>query len=174
MTTKGTEIVTHTTGAHKVLFAALARPLTNRLSERTEYSIKLRVKESSPEGLKLKALVNKVNSKKIVITHKVDGVMEALPKGEYNINFSSDSQPLVVGVDGVVLEGDAIPHFDGRVDSAMANVSFVVIPGKGGNLDQIRLTGVQLLETEITEKTSTGLSEANKAASLAAFKARKN
>lgn len=129
------QIETFTTGVGQMLFMAAAKPLTNKKTGKTEYSIKLLL-DNADQSV---AHINSINDRKVV---KKDTGRQ--------INFTSDFAPNVYDADNNKLEGANIPFFDGRIDSGKAAVSYKVI--SYGDTKIIRLAGIKLLELNLAQR----------------------
>ena len=129
------QVNTFATGVGQILFMAAAKPINNKKTGKTEYSIKVLLDTADQSVQHL----NSINDRKVV---KKDNGMQ--------VNFTSDFAPTVLDADGNKLEGSNIPFFDGRIDSGKAAVSYKVIDY--GNTQIIRLAGIKLLELNLAQR----------------------
>lgn len=133
----------HVTGTGKILFMAAARPLTDKKTGKTEFSIKIELEGSDPAIAHLKEVAGyKIDTK--TNRNRTDGKVV--------VNFATSLQqkdgsykgPVVLDANGNELTGEAIPFFDGRVDSGKAIVTYSYI--NYGNTSIVRLAGIKLVE----------------------------
>lgn len=142
------KVTEHATGEGQILFMAAAKPLTSQKTQKTEYSIKLKLSESDPAIEHLRS----------VAEYKIDTkTNRALAgTGEVVVNFSSTYAPKVLGLDGQELKDNSIPFFDGRKDSGTAAVTYKVIDF--GNNQIIRLSGIKLQSLNLAPRDDSGQS----------------
>jgi len=135
-------ITEHTTGEAEILFMAAAKALLNKRTNKSEFSIKLKLKADSAEVKHLKEIAN------YKIDTKTNRALEGT--GEVIVNFASDFDPKVLGADNEVLEGNDIPFFDGRKDTGTAAISYKVIDY--GDNKIVRLSGIKLINLNLTPR----------------------
>lgn len=144
MTKKVTE---HATGLGEILFMAAAKALTNQKTQKTEFSIKLKLPENDAAVEHLREIASyKVDT-------KTNRAMAG--SGEVVINFTSEYQPKVLGSDNEELTDQAIPYFDGRKDTGTAAVTYKVITYDNGN-SIVRLSGIKLISLNQTPREEGG------------------
>lgn len=136
------KITNHATGPMSIGFMAAARPLLNKKSGKTEYSIKGLLDSSDPAVAHLRE----------VAEYKVDTKTNrnSSDKSKVTINFTTTFEPKVVNADGEHLTGADIPFFDGRIDTGTAVVTYNVIDY--GDNQIVRLTGIKLLDLQLAAR----------------------
>jgi hypothetical protein len=143
------KVTEHKTATGSVLFMAAAKAFTNKKTNKSEYSIKVKLQSTDQAVAHLSEIAEyKVDTK---TNRALEGT------GEVVINFATDYAPIVTGADGAELKGREIPFFDGRKDTGSAIVSYKVIDY--GNNKIVRLSGIQLLELNLAPRgEDTGVS----------------
>ena len=133
------QVTEYVTGIGHILFMAAAKPLTNQRTGKTEYSIKMKFVDSDP-------CISHLSD---IASYKIDTKTnrELSGTGEMVVSFNSEFAPKIVGADNTVLEGSAIPFFDGRIDKGTAVVSYKVIDY--GNNKIVRLSGIKLVSLDL-------------------------
>lgn len=126
----------HITGKAQVLFMAAARALTNKRTNKEEFSIKIKIEEKDESVKHLSEVAD----------YKVDTKTNRLKenKGFKIISFSSDFAPAVFDKSNTRLEADEIPFFDGRYDKGEAVVLYKVIDYGSNKI--VRLSGIKILD----------------------------
>jgi hypothetical protein len=149
------------TGVGKIKFAALARPMKNKANpDKLEYTIKLDIDATTPDGMALKKHLASINPKKIVTTNLTGDRIVA--DGHFLVSFSTNRPPMVLDADGTKLTGADIPFFDGRVDTGEASAVYMVGDFEGKKY--IRLVGVKI--KEIVSAPREGSTSADKIAEM--------
>jgi len=137
----------HSTGQGQILFMAAAKALTNKKTQKQEYSIKIKLDPADAAVAQLRDIA----------PYKVDTKTNRELNGEaIVVNFTSDFAPTVVDANGEKLESQEIPFFDGRIDTGTAMVTYKVIQYENNTI--VRLSGIKLMELNLAprdEKAST-------------------
>ena len=133
------KITEHATGAGEILFMAAAKALHNKKTGKSEFSVKVRLKEDDAAVEHLRKIADyKIDTK----TNRANA-----GSGFVIVNFTSDFAPRVVDKDNNLLEGSDIPYFDGRKDKGTAAVTYKVIDY--GNNSIVRLSGLKLIDLNL-------------------------
>lgn len=152
-------ITEHATGVGQVLFMMAAKPFQNEGQAKPQYSIKLQL-DVNDQAISHLLTVNDA---------KVNTVANATLKAEgiQRINFSSDYQPDVIGVEGIKLEQEDIPFFNTtKGDTATAAVTYKVIDYGQGKKPLVRLSGIKLVSLNMAAREESGSSTEDLLASL--------
>lgn len=133
---------THVTGAGNILFMAAAKPIVNKQSGKSEYSIKLELDATDPAVEHLSQVADyKVDTK---TNRSLQGT------GKVIINFSTTFEPQITDVENNVLTERDVPFFDSRVDTGKAAVAYKVV--NYGDKSIVRLAGIKLLELNMAPR----------------------
>lgn len=140
------KVTDHITGKAQILFMAAARPLTNKRTEKEEFSIKIKIEDTDTVVKHLSEIAD----------YKIDTKTNRLKENEgfKIISFSSDFAPAVFDKSNTKLEGEEIPYFDGRYDKGEAVVLYKVIDY--GNNKIVRLAGIKILDIVKGDREDTG------------------
>lgn len=138
------QITEHTTGTGEILFMAAAKAFTNKRTNKSEFSIKVKLSGSDEAVKHLSDIASYKVDTKTNRSLKESGASEIV------INFTSDYAPKVLGLEGEELKGSEIPFFDGRKDKGSAIVSYKVIDY--GTNKIVRLSGIRFLELNLAPR----------------------
>ena len=142
------KITEHSTSVGEILFMAAAKAFKSKKTGKEEFSIKLKLDSSDKAVAHLKEIAEYKGDTKT--NRALEGT------GEVVINFTSDFDPKVLGVDNALLQGREIPFFDGRKDKGKAAVTYKVIDY--GNNKIVRLSGIKLVSLDLAERENSGQS----------------
>lgn len=132
----------HVTEEADVLFMAAARALKDKVTGKEEYSIKLQLDDASPTVAHLTQ----------VSEAKIDTKNNRKLQGIKHVSFSSTFAPVVTFEDGVKLNEQEIPFFDGRKDTGRAIVTYKVITYPTKTL--VRLQAIKIMSLTLAPRES--------------------
>lgn len=139
----------HVTGYHKLVYAALKVPQPGfKDKTKLQYSVRMEVDETTPEGLTLKKLLMSNDPRRISVNDQKG--KRVAPEGKFYVTFKSQFAPTVVAEDGKVLDVDSIPFFNSKTDSAKINVKFELV--QKGDVEFINLKVVKFKDLKQEEK----------------------